>query len=101
LVFINGDLILELKNNIESVLKSSDTNADILIEAILEATIFFETQSLFTNSPDPKDNFLFDLAIQTNSTVIVTKEKALLNFKESPIPIQDIKWFKETYPVEL
>ncbi len=53
------------------------------------------------NSPDPKDNFLFDLAIQTNSDVIVTKEKALLSFGNSPVAIHDIKWFKETFPVPL
>ena len=101
MVFINEDLIMELENNIEDALKSADTNASILLEAILEATILFDTLPLFKNSPDTKDNFLFDLALQTNSEVIVTKEIVLLNFMESPIPIRDIKWFKETYPVEL
>jgi len=33
--------------------------------------------------------------------VIVTKEKALLDFAQSPVPVHDIKWFKETYPVGL
>ena len=61
----------------------------------------FEVKTVFNNSPDSKDNFLFDLALQTASEVIVTKEKALLNFAESPVLIHDIKWFKEKYPVAL
>lgn len=100
-VFINQELIRELQNNIVSALKTSDTNASLLLEAILEAAHFFETIPLFTSSPDPKDNFLFDLALQTNSRVIVTQEKALLNFKNSPVPVHDIKWFKESFPVPL
>ncbi|MFP5042565.1 hypothetical protein [Parasediminibacterium sp. JCM 36343] len=38
-------------------------------------------------------------ASQPAGFVIVTKEKALLNFAVSPVAIHDIKWFKETFPV--
>ncbi len=34
----------------------------------------------FTDSPDPKDNFLFDLAIQSKANYIVTGDKRLLDF---------------------
>jgi len=102
LIFYVDDILLnELENNIPKMLRfSSWTKIDIL-NKIKSFTTFVETVPIFKNSPDPKDNFLFDLALQTNSEVVVTKEKALLNFTESPIPIHDIKWFKETYPVEL
>ena len=71
------------------------------MNAVRGYTIEFATVNSFTGNPDPKDNFLFDLAIQTGSEVIVTQEKALLGFKDSPVPIHNLKWVKENYPVPL
>ena len=42
-----------------------------------------ETKAVFSQSPDPKDNFLFDLALQSETLLIVTGDKRLL--KVSPI----------------
>ena len=100
-VFINDILLSELKKNLPKMLHHSGFDAQAALDEIIEFTTFVVAIPSFTGSPDPKDNFLFDLALQTNSEVIVTKEKALLNFTESPIPIHDIKWFKEKFPVEL
>lgn len=50
----------------------------------------------YTNSPDPDDNFLFDLAIQHNGDFIVTGDKLLLNFKHKEnFKIITLKTFKE------
>jgi len=100
-VFINDILLGELKKNLPKMLSHLEVDAQAAFDEILEFTTFVETVPVFQNSPDPKDNFLFDLALQTNSEVIVTKEKALLSFSESPITIHDIKWFKEKFPVDL
>ncbi|MFP5042631.1 putative toxin-antitoxin system toxin component, PIN family [Parasediminibacterium sp. JCM 36343] len=100
-VFINNYMLYELDKNMPKVSKTRTTTKEDSLGMIMQIASFVETIPLFTNSPDPKDNFLFDLAIQTNSEVIVTKEKALLNFTESPVAIHDIKWFKETFPVPL
>ena len=70
-------------------------------DEIVEFTLLMDTIPSFINSPDIKDNFLFNLVIQTKIEMIVTKEKELLDFVESPVPLHDIKWFKETYPVDL
>lgn len=72
-----------------------------ILEQIKTATTFITITASFTQSPDPKDNFLFDLALQTESEVIVTQEKALIGFTASPVAIHDLKWFKEKYPVPL
>ena len=45
-------------------------------------TSFHITMPRFDRSPDPKDNYLFDLAIQHNATHLVTGEKRLLALKE-------------------
>ena len=100
-VFINEELIIECENNIRNSLKNKDIDTSALLNAIKEATIYRVTQQVFKNSPDPKDTFLFDLALQTECEVIVTQEKVLLNFLDSPVPIRDLKWFKENYPVPL
>jgi uncharacterized protein len=100
-VFANDKLLNELEKNLQLSLLNKANSADIVMQAIKAATIYVTTIPKFNFSPDPKDNFLFDIALQTKSEVIVTQEKALLNFDTSPVLIHDIKWFKETYPVPL
>ncbi len=100
-VFVNNHLLSEFEKNLVMASKKRQVDIDLAMKLMHSITICIESEPLFTNSPDPKDNFLFDLAIQTTSEVIVTQEKALLNFRESPVLIHDIKWFKETYPVPL
>ena len=99
-IFVNQNLLNEIERNINKNVKIN-TDTKEIIDFISENCILFETIPTFTQSPDPKDNFLFDLAIQTNSEILVTQEKALLNFENSPVKIHDLKWFKETYPVAL
>ena len=94
--YLMSEIVRNARKVTDNVLISRKIEHDIR-----QFTYQVNTIPLFSKSPDPKDNFLFDLALQTNSEVIVTKEKALLSFSESPIPIHDIKWFKEKFPVEL
>ncbi len=100
-VFIDNELLVELENNIADCLMIKDVDPVIILKAIKAATLYTITQPGFVDSPDPKDNFLFDLALQTESEVIVTQEKSLLSFTGSPVAIHDIKWFKENFPVPL
>ncbi len=102
-VYISPYLIDELERNISltSAVELPQFVYDGYLNTIKAICILFEPTSQYNDSPDPKDNFLWDLALQTNSEIIVTKETALLNFTNSPIPVHDIKWFKETYPVSL
>jgi len=100
-IFSNKELIDELERNIPRVIKAEGvTTGDILVQVNLITTLV-NTVPVFNKSPDPKDNFLFDLALQTQSEVIVTKEKVLLDFNESPVHIKDISWFKQTFEVPL
>ncbi|HEY5409062.1 MAG TPA: putative toxin-antitoxin system toxin component, PIN family [Ginsengibacter sp.] len=102
-VYLSAELIDELERNIAiaSAIELPQSVYSGYLENIIAACIIFEPVLQYKESPDAKDNFLFDLALQTNSEIIVTKETALLNFTNSPIPIHDIKWFKEMYPVPL
>lgn len=100
-IFVNENLLNEIERNIHQSIKVNNTNPSLIFESIKINTILVETTPTFTQSPDPKDNFLFDLALQTNSDILVTQEKALLNFAASPVIVRNLKWFKETYPVPL
>ena len=99
-IYVDKNLMAEIVRNARKITENTLITRKIEHD-IRQFTYQVNTIPSFTNSPDPKDNFLFDLALQTGSGVIVTKEKALLNFKDSPVAIHDIQWFKETYPVEL
>ena len=46
-----------------------------------ELCIAINILSLFQDSPDPKDNFLFDMAFQSDATHIVTGDKKLLDIQ--------------------
>jgi putative PIN family toxin of toxin-antitoxin system len=96
-VFTNEQLVKELERNIPLTLKVGDVPPELIIETIKAATFYFETEQLFSGCPDPKDNFLFDLALQTGSELIVSEEKILLNWAESPVPVHNILWFKEQF----
>lgn len=100
-IYLKDTLITELQKNLPKVIKSPTIPYSEILEDILFLTTYFPTKELYDKSPDPKDNFLFDLAIQSGSEVIVSDEKKLLAFPESPVPVRSLGWFKETFPVEL
>jgi predicted nucleic acid-binding protein len=74
-----------------------DIHPNLIIETIKAATFYIETVEVFKGCPDPKDNFLFDLALQTESELIVSEEKVLLTWQQSPVPVHNILWFKEHF----
>ena len=60
-------------------------------------TQFCETKSLFQNCPDPKDNFLFDLALQGKANYLVSGDAKVLATKteSKTLKITTLKSFKE------
>jgi uncharacterized protein len=100
-ICVNEDLVKELGRNIPKVIQVKDITSKVVLIAINLFSTFVNTTLQFSNCPEPKDNFLFDIALQTGSEAIITQEKALLNFAESPVPVRDIVWFKQTFEVPL
>jgi predicted nucleic acid-binding protein len=56
-------------------------------------------RSVYRLSPDPKDNYLFDLAIQNNCVFIISDDSKLLRFKLKPLPVHSTAWFIKKFPV--
>jgi len=66
----------------------------LLYTAITE---YIETQATFKDCPDPKDNFLFDLAIQGKAKYLVSRDKTVLATPTSGNKLKKMKFpqFKE------
>ena len=48
------------------------------VSFVEQAAELFHTQPIFDRCPDPKDNYLFDLAYQSNSNFLVSDDKKIL-----------------------
>ena len=48
------------------------------VEFHLDLTSLVDIKPVFTQSPDPKDNFLFDIVIQHHADYLVTGDRRLL-----------------------
>ena len=76
-------------------LKQANTYIELLKKVIVVKT---ETAN-YRISPDPKDNYLFDLAIQNNCAFIISDDRELLEFELKPIPVYSSNWFIKHYPI--
>jgi len=84
-IFTNSTLIAELEDmlNRPKIKKYIKVPVSELIDFHRELCIFHKTKPIYFGSPDPKDNFLFDLATQTHSKYVVTGDKIILAQKSS------------------
>jgi putative PIN family toxin of toxin-antitoxin system len=55
------------------------------IDWFLDTTSFYDTTPVFTACKDPKDNYIFDLAYQSNADYVVTGDKEVLNTPVFPL----------------
>ncbi|MCL2651631.1 MAG: putative toxin-antitoxin system toxin component, PIN family [Candidatus Azobacteroides sp.] len=77
--------------------KSKNFKVEKLIEFYNGITEFCATKPLFKDCPDPKDNFLFDLAIQGKANYLVSGDKKVLEtrLKSKALILTTLTSFKE------
>jgi putative PIN family toxin of toxin-antitoxin system len=77
--------------------QSKNFNVEKLIDFYNGITEFCETKPLFKDCPDPKDNFLFDLAIQGKANYLVSGDKKVLEtrLKSNSLTLITLTSFKE------
>lgn len=63
----------------------------------LQLVTFVSIKKVFTESPDPKDNFLYDLAFQTKSRLLVTGDRKLLLFEVNDLETISLAAFKTRF----
>jgi len=76
-----------------------ERQANLIIEFIKKIAIVNIETAVYAMSPDPKDNYLFDLAIQNNCVFIISDDSLLLEFALKPLPVHSSIWFIKKFPV--
>ena len=81
----------EAVNEVESVLRRKKFAGRISAENLQKILLFYRTVTTlfkpvaaFTASPDPNDDYLFDLCRESGATYLVTGDKALLALNTVP-----------------
>ena len=67
---------------------------NLFINAVRQFGNFIEPEIIKIKSPDIKDDYLFLLAFSTDS-IIVTGDKKLINWANSPVQVISLAAFKE------
>ena len=96
---VNNYLLSEILDVVTDNKWMHPANAERMIDFIRKISLETIEKSVYALSPDPKDNYLFDLAVQNNCLFIITDDKNLLDFTLNPVPMHSTDWFLNTFPV--
>ena len=79
-----------------------EINFDRTIAFYKNLTEFCETQALFKDCPDTKDNFLFDLALQGNAKYLVSGDPDVLEtlVTSETLQVTKLQKFKEDFQIQ-
>jgi putative PIN family toxin of toxin-antitoxin system len=96
---INNYLLSEI---FEALLENgwaTEKQAALFTEYVKYQSLFVTENVVYRLSPDPKDSYLFDIAIQKNCHLIITDDTELLGFKIKPVSIYSANWFLKNFPL--
>jgi len=91
----------ELEEELKDVLKRDKFKSllqfepGVYVDFIRNLTLPVSINRIFNECPDEKDNYLFDLAIQSESAYLITGDKLLLRLNIKKLQIISLKAFKE------
>lgn len=95
----NNYLLSEIFNAVVNNNWMSQFQASAMISFIKEISFHITERVIYRIAPDSKDNYLFDLAIQTNSVFIISDDTRLLRYRLKPVPVHSANWFIKKFPV--
>ena len=96
---INNYLLSEVFNALLDNKWMKEKNAKNVIEFIRKISLGVSEKTVYGISPDPKDNYLFDVAVQNGCVFMVSDDTQLLKFKLKPIPVHTSAWFLKNFPI--
>lgn len=96
---VNNYLLSEIFDALIENKWMNKIQAGATIAFIKKIALVVTERSVYGISPDPKDNYLFDLAIQSNCAFIISDDTKLLKFKLQPLPVHSTNWFLRKFPV--
>jgi len=97
---INNYLLSEIFNALLENNWMKERSAINVIEFIRRISLSVNEKVVFRISPDPKDNYLFDIAVQHGCVFMITDDSELLHFTLKPLPVHTSGWFLKHFPVE-
>lgn len=86
----NNYLLSEIFEAVVSNIWMNKYQAEKLIAFTKKILLLTTEKQVFALSPDAKDNYLFDPAIQNNCVFIISDDSELLDFNMTTIPIHPI-----------
>jgi putative PIN family toxin of toxin-antitoxin system len=96
---VNNYLLSEIFNALVENKWMHENNAAKIIAFIRKVAFTDTERAVYALSPDPKDNYLFDLAVQNNCVFILTDDTKLLHIQMKPLPVYSCNWFFKKFPI--
>lgn len=96
---VNNYLLAEIFEALVDNKWMNKPQATAIIEYIKKIAIVITERAVYRLCSDPKDNYLFDLAIQNNCAFIISDDNILLRLKLKPVPVHATSWFLKKFPV--
>ena len=96
---VNNYLLSEIFDALVENKWMHERRANLLVDFIKKIAIINIETAVYAMSPDPKDNYLFDLAIQNNCVFIISDDSVLLEFVLKPVSVHSGNWFLKKFPV--
>jgi putative PIN family toxin of toxin-antitoxin system len=102
-VFVCKDLSDELEDVLyrQKIKKLLTSPVSDYLRFIQKLTTNLDIRPIFKGAPDPQDNFLFDLALQSKSSFLVTGDKRLFAVSVLSLSILTLSDFKKSFPIYL
>jgi putative PIN family toxin of toxin-antitoxin system len=77
----------------------TEKQATQLLSLLSQICYHVTERVVYRISPDAKDNYLFDLAIQNNCAFIISDDNKLLSFRLPPVKVKSTNWFLKNFPL--
>lgn len=95
----NRYLLSEIFNAVVDNKWMTEKEAHKIIGFIEKICVLTTENVVYRLSPDPKDNYLFDLAIQFHCPFIISDDTLLLAFLMQPVKVKSSNWFLKNFPI--
>lgn len=95
----NNYLLSEVFNALLENKWMDEKHANNVIEFIRKISLGVSEKAVYRISPDPKDNYLFDVAVQNGCVFMISDDSELLKFRLKPIPVHTSAWFLKKFPI--
>ncbi len=98
-IFVDRNLIDELSRVLQHprIKKFLPLSSSLYISFIRLISTNIESSSFSIQSPDPEDNYLYDIALSADAKLLVTGETALLNWVDTPVETISLSAFKSFF----